>query len=73
MMVNTAVGINQGESLVASLEFVGSIPEMRLLQISSIEGMERCSIEILDSSLFDIGIDTSPPTNLDDYEDRERD
>ena len=59
--VNTAVGINQAEGLVASLEFVGSIPEMRLLQISSIEGMERCSIEILDSSLFDIGIDNSLP------------
>ena len=59
--VNTAEGTNEGEGLVASLEFVGSIPELRLLQISSIEGMESCSIEILDASLIDIGIDTSHP------------
>ena len=59
--VNTAEGINEGEGLVASLELVGSNPELKLLQISSIEGMESCSIEILDASLIDIGIDTSLP------------
>ena len=59
--VNTAEGINQGEGLIASLEFVGSIPELKLLQISSIGGMESCSIEILDPSSIDIGIDTSLP------------
>ena len=59
--VNTAEGINEGEGLVASLEFVGSTPELKVLQISSIEGMESCSIEILDASLIDIGIDTSLP------------
>ena len=59
--VNTAVGINEGEGSVASLKFVGSTPELKLLQISSIEGMESCSIEILDASLIDIGIDTSLP------------
>ena len=59
--VNTAEGRNEGEGLVASLELVGSIPELKLLQISSIEGMESCSIEVLDASLIDIGIDTSLP------------
>ena len=59
--VNTAEGINEGEGLVASLVLVGSIPELKHLQISSIEGMESCSIEILDASLIDIGIDTSLP------------
>ena len=59
--VNTVEGINEGEGLVASLEFVGSVPELKLLQISSIEGMESCSIEILDASFIDIGIDTSLP------------
>ena len=59
--VNTAEGINEEEGLIASLELVGSIPELRILQISSIEGMESCSIEILDASSIDIGIDTSLP------------
>ena len=59
--VNKAEGTNDGEGLVASLELVGSIPQLKVLQISSIEGMERCSIEILDASLIDIGIDTSLP------------
>ena len=59
--VNTAEGINQGKALVATLEFVGSTPELRLLQISSIQGMDSCAIEILDASLIDIGIDTSVP------------
>ncbi|MBI87401.1 MAG: hypothetical protein CMB67_00005, partial [Euryarchaeota archaeon] len=59
--VNTAEGTNEGEGLVASLVLVGSIPELKHLQISSIEGMESCSIEILDASLIDIGIDTSLP------------
>ena len=59
--VNTVEGTNEGEGLVASLVLVGSIPQLKVLQISSIEGMERCSIEILDASLIDIGIDTSLP------------
>ncbi|MEC7406706.1 MAG: hypothetical protein VX461_03085 [Candidatus Thermoplasmatota archaeon] len=59
--VNTAEGINQGKALVATLEFVGNTPELRLLQISSIQGMDSCAIEILDASLIDIGIDTSAP------------
>ena len=59
--VNTAEGINQGKALVATLEFVGSTPELRHLQISSIQGMDSCAIEILDASLIDIGIDTSVP------------
>ena len=59
--VNTVEGTNEGEGLVASLVLVGSTPQLKVLQISSIEGMERCSIEILDASLIDIGIDTSLP------------
>ena len=59
--VNTAEGRNEGEGLDARIELVGSIPELKLLQISSIEGMESCSIEVLDASLIDIGIDTSLP------------
>ncbi|MEC7503070.1 MAG: hypothetical protein VX381_02375 [Candidatus Thermoplasmatota archaeon] len=59
--VNKAEGINEGEGLVASLELIGNIPELKLLRISSIVGMESCSIEILDASLIDIGIDTSLP------------
>ncbi len=59
--VNKAEGTNDGEGLVASLEIVGSTPELKSLRISSIEGMESCSIEIMDASLVDIGIDTSLP------------
>ena len=59
--INKAEGTNAGEGLVASLEIVGSPPELRSLHISSIEGMESCSIEIMDASLVDIGIDTSLP------------
>jgi len=59
--VNTVEGTNEGEGLVASMVLVGSTPQLKVLQISSIEGMERCSIEILDASLIDIGIDTSLP------------
>ena len=59
--VNKAEGTNVGEGMVASLEIVGSTPELKFLRISSIEGMESCSIEILDASLIDIGIDTSLP------------
>jgi len=59
--VNTAEGRNETMGLDARLELVGSPPHLKLVKISSFEGMEWCSIEILDNSLIDIEIDTSLP------------
>ncbi|MFL2962855.1 MAG: hypothetical protein ACJZ46_01255 [Candidatus Thalassarchaeaceae archaeon] len=59
--VNTFEGINEELGLYASLELVGNPPLLSNLEISQINGMTRCSIEILDSSMFDISIDTDLP------------
>jgi len=59
--VNTAEGRNQGEGLDARIEFVGSPPHLSLIEIRSYDSMERCAIEILDSSAFVIEIDTNLP------------
>ena len=59
--VNTFEGINEELGLYASLELVGNPPILSNLEISQINGMTRCSIEILDSSMFDISIDTNLP------------
>ncbi len=59
--VNTAVGLNQTDELDIYLEFVGNPPELRFLQVSQINGMSRCSIEILDIAEINIEIDTSLP------------
>ena len=59
--VNTAEGRNEGEGLDARVELVGNPPHLRLIEIRSYESMERCSIEILDTSLIDIEIDTTLP------------
>jgi len=59
--VNTAEGRNEGEGLDARVELVGNPPHLKLIEIRSYESMERCSIEILDTSLIDIEIDTSLP------------
>ena len=59
--VNTAEGRNQGEGLDARIEFVGSSPHLSLIEIRSYDSMERCAIEILDSSAFVIEIDTNLP------------
>ena len=59
--VNTFEGINEELGLYASLELVGNPPLLSNLEISQINGMTRCSIEILDSSMFDISIDTNLP------------
>jgi len=59
--VNTAEGRNQGEGLDARIEFVGNPPHLSLIEIRSYDSMERCAIEILDSSAFVIEIDTNLP------------
>ena len=59
--VNTIEGRSEALGFDARIELVGSTPNLKLLRISSIEGMERCSIEILDAGLMDIAIDTSLP------------
>jgi len=59
--VNTAEGRNEAMGLDGRLELVGGAPHLKLVEISSFEGMERCSIEILDTSLIDFEIDTSLP------------
>ena len=59
--VNTFEGINEELGLYASLELVGNPPLLSNLEISQINGMARCSIEILDPSMFDISIDTNLP------------
>ncbi len=59
--VNTAEGSNQGEGLDARIEFVGNPPHLSLIEIRSYDSMERCAIEILDSSAFVIEIDTNLP------------
>ena len=59
--LNTAEGRNEARGLGARIELVGSLPHLKLVEISSFEGMERCSIEILDTSLIDFEIDTSLP------------
>ena len=59
--VNTFEGINEELGLYASLELVGNPPLLSNLEISQINGMTRCSIEILDPSMFDISIDTNLP------------
>ena len=60
--VNTFEGINEELGLYASLELVGNPPLLSNLEISQINGMTRCSIGILDPSMFDISIDTDLPT-----------
>jgi hypothetical protein len=60
--VNTAEGRNETRGLDARLELVGSPPNLSLLEISQFNGMARCSIEILETSVIDdIAIDTSLP------------
>jgi len=59
--VNTAEGSNGAKGLDARLEFVGSPPHLKIVEIISHEGMERCSIEILDASLFELEIDATLP------------
>ena len=59
--VNTFEGINEELGLYASLELVGNPPLLSNLEISQINGMTRCSIGILDPSMFDISIDTDLP------------
>jgi len=59
--VNKAEGRNESLGLDARLELVGSPPHLSLFEISQINGMARCSIEILDPSVIDIAVDTSLP------------
>ncbi|OUW22612.1 MAG: hypothetical protein CBD33_01325 [Euryarchaeota archaeon TMED173] len=59
--VNTAVASNQTRGLDISLEFVGNPPRLNLMQVSQINGMSRCTTEILDNTEIEIEIDTSLP------------
>ena len=59
--VNTVVGSNQSQGLEITLEFFGNPPQLKILGVSQINGMSRCSVEILDSTEINIAIDTSLP------------
>ncbi len=59
--VNTAEGRNETLGMDTRLEFVGNPPHLSHFEIAQISGMARCSMEILDSSLIDIAIDTGLP------------
>ncbi len=50
--INIAEGKNDTQSLHLRLELEGSPPAFRMLEISQIDGMNRCEIEILDPSEF---------------------
>ena len=59
--VNTAEGTNESLGLDIRMEFIGNPPQMSILQISQINGMARCTAELLDPSEFNIEVDTSLP------------
>ena len=59
--INMAEGRNAAHGLDAKLEFIGNPPLLTHFEVSQFSGMARCSIEILDPSLFEMAIDTELP------------
>ena len=54
-------GRNTTHGLDAKFEFIGNPPVLTHFEVSKFNGMARCSIEILDPSIFEMTIDTELP------------
>jgi len=48
-------------SWTASIDLVGDPPVLKMLEISEIDGLQRCAIEILDPSEYNIAVNTNLP------------
>ncbi len=57
--INIAEAMNNSRGVAIRLELIGS--NLNYLEISEINGMARCSIEVMDPSRFIISVDTNLP------------
>ncbi len=57
--MNIAVSMNDSRGVAIRMELIGS--SLNYLEISEVNGMARCSIEVMDPSRFSISVDTSLP------------